>query len=99
MRKKEWFDTKTFPKAIFQTSGTAKSLGGGKYEVPGKLTLKGKTVELVAPVSVKTDGASSVFEGQVPIKRLAFNIGEGEWKDTGTVADEVVIKFRIVTSK
>lgn len=98
VRKKEWFDTKSFPKAIFQTNGAAKSLGAGKYEVPGKLTLKGKTVELLAPVSVKTEGASSIFEGQVPIKRLAFNIGDGEWKDTATVADEVVIKFRIVTT-
>ena len=99
VRKKEWFDTKTFPKAVFQTSGAAKSLGGNKYEVPGKLTLKGKTVELIAPVTVKTEGANSIFEGQLPIKRLAFNIGEGEWKDTATVADEVVIKFRIVTTK
>jgi polyisoprenoid-binding protein YceI len=32
----------------------------------------------------------------VPIKRLAFGIGDGEWKDTSVVADEVIIKFRIV---
>jgi polyisoprenoid-binding protein YceI len=31
----------------------------------------------------------------LPIKRLAFGIGEGEWKDTSIVADEVVIKFRV----
>ncbi len=99
VRKKEWFDTKTFPKAVFQTTGPAKALGSGKYEVPGKLTVKGKSVDLIAPVSYKVDGSSNVFEGQLPIKRLAFNIGEGEWKDTGTVADEVVIKFRIVTVK
>ena len=99
VRKKEWFDSKSFPKATFQTTGAAKSLGSGKYEVPGKLTVKGKSVDLMAPVSYKAVGASSVFEGQLPIRRLAFNIGEGEWKDTGTVADEVVIKFRIVTVK
>ena len=36
-------------------------------------------------------------EGALPIKRLTFNIGDGEWKDTGTgtVADEIVIKFRV----
>jgi polyisoprenoid-binding protein YceI len=32
----------------------------------------------------------------VPIKRLVFGIGDGEWKDTSVVADEVVIKFHIV---
>ncbi|TFW09797.1 polyisoprenoid-binding protein, partial [Oxalobacteraceae bacterium OM1] len=30
---------------------------------------------------------------------LAFNIGEGEWKDTSMVADEVLIKFRVVTTQ
>ena len=35
----------------------------------------------------------------LPIKRLAFNIGEGEWKDASTVADDVQIKFRIVNAK
>lgn len=99
VRKKEWFDTKSFPTATFQTTGPAKSLGSGRYEVPGKLTVKGKSIDLIAPVSYKIDSAINVFEGQLPIKRLAFNIGEGEWKDTSTVADEVVIKFRIVTVK
>jgi polyisoprenoid-binding protein YceI len=35
----------------------------------------------------------------LPIKRLTFNIGDGEWKDTSVVADEVVIKFRVVTTQ
>jgi len=34
----------------------------------------------------------------LPIKRLTFNIGEGEWKDTSMVADEVTIKFHVVTT-
>jgi hypothetical protein len=33
----------------------------------------------------------------LPIKRTVFNIGDGEWKDTSVVADDVQIKFRIVT--
>jgi polyisoprenoid-binding protein YceI len=53
----------------------------------------------VAPVSFKTEGGQQVFEGVLPIKRLQFNIGEGEWKDTATVADEVQIRFHIVAAK
>lgn len=37
------------------------------------------------------------FEGVLPIKRTVYNIGDGEWKDTSVVADDVQIKFRIVT--
>ena len=48
------------------------------------------------PLSVKKDGASTVFDGSLPIKRLTYNIGDGEWKDTSTVADEVVIKFHVI---
>jgi len=47
-------------------------------------------------MSVKKEGATHVFEGSLPIKRLAFSIGDGTWKDTSVVADEVIIKFRVV---
>ncbi len=59
----------------------------------------GKTAELSFPLMVKSEGGNTVFEGALPIKRLAFNIGDGEWKDTSMVADEVTIKFRIVAGK
>jgi hypothetical protein len=32
----------------------------------------------------------------LPIKRLQYGVGDGSWKDTDTVADDVQIKFRIV---
>ena len=62
------------------------------------MTLKGKTADVTFPLAVKAEGGKQVFEGQLPIKRLAFNIGEGEWKDTSMVADEVVIKFRVTAA-
>jgi len=40
-----------------------------------------------------------IFDGALPIKRLTYNIGEGEWKATDTVADEVIIKFHVVTTQ
>jgi polyisoprenoid-binding protein YceI len=58
--------------------------------------MKGKSTDLQFPLSVKKEGAYQIFEGSVPIKRLVFGIGDGEWKDTSVVADEVIIKFRIV---
>jgi polyisoprenoid-binding protein YceI len=44
---------------------------------------------------VKKEGIVHVFEGSLPIRRLYFNIGDGDWKDTSIVADEVVIKFKV----
>jgi polyisoprenoid-binding protein YceI len=96
--KKEWFDAAKYPKAGFVTSAI-KAAGPGRYDAAGKLTIKGRTVDVVAPVTFKAEGNQNVFEGVLPIKRLQFNIGEGEWKDTSTVADEVQIRFRIVATR
>lgn len=93
--KKEWFNAAQFPKATFVTS-SIKPAGSGKFDVAGKLTIKGKSTDVSFPLTVKKDGAAQVFDGTLPIKRLTYNIGEGEWKDTGMVADEVTIKFHIV---
>ena len=95
--KKEWFNAAQFPKATF-VSSSIKPGAAGKLDVTGKLTIKGKTSDVSFPLSVKKDGASQVFEGVLPIKRLTYNIGEGEWKDTSMVADEVTIKFRVVAN-
>jgi polyisoprenoid-binding protein YceI len=95
LQGKEWFDVKANPQAKF-VSSAVKSLGGGKFQATGKLTIKGHTQDVVAPFTVKADGATETFEGVLPIKRLQFGIGEGSWSDTATVADEVQIKFRIV---
>jgi polyisoprenoid-binding protein YceI len=96
--KKEWFNTAQFPKASF-ISTSIKPAGAGKLNVAGKLTIKGKTADVSFPLTVKAEAGKQVFEGQLPIKRLAFNIGEGEWKDTSMVADEVVIKFRVTAGQ
>ena len=93
--KKDWFNSAQFPKATF-VSTAIKSAGPGKLNVSGKLTIKGKAADVTFPITVKADGGKQVFDGALPIKRLAFNIGEGEWKDTGMVADEVTIKFHVV---
>ena len=94
---KLWFNTKVFPTAKF-VSTSVKSLGGDKYEVLGKLTIKGKTQEVLAPTTIKIQGKTAQFDGAFTIKRNDFLIGEGIWSDTGTVANEVPVKFHIVTT-
>jgi len=96
--KKEWFNAAQFPKATF-VSSQIKPGAAGKLDVTGKLTIKGKTSDVSFPLTVKKEGSNQVFEGVLPIKRLTYNIGEGEWKDTSMVADEVTIKFRVVTAQ
>jgi polyisoprenoid-binding protein YceI len=94
---KLWFNAKAFPAASFVSSGL-KALGGNRYEASGKLSIKGKTQDVVAPVTFQATGNRGVFEGGFTIKRLDYAIGEGEWTDLGTVANEIQIKFHIVVN-
>ena len=96
--KKEWFNSAQFPKATF-VSSSIKPAGAGKLNVSGKLAIKGKSTEVSFPLTVKNEAGKQVFEGALPIKRLAYAIGEGEWKDTSMVADEVIIKFRVTAGQ
>ena len=94
---KNWFDVRNFPRAIFVSTGM-RALGGGKFEVRGPLTIKGKTNDVVASFTYKEEGGIGMFDGAFPIKRLQYNIGDGVWRDTSTVADDVQIKFRIAVA-
>jgi len=91
-----WFNTARFPVAHF-ASTSIKDLGGNRYAVAGQLSLKGIAREYVIPVVVRLDASGNrVAEGSFPIKRLQHKVGEGEWADTGTVADDIVVRVRIV---
>jgi len=91
-----WFDTAKFPVAHFASSAI-RDLGGDKYEVAGKLTVKGITHDAVVPITLKKDATgNSVAEGSFILKRLDYKIGEGEWADPTTVANDVLVRIRMV---
>ena len=92
--KPDWFNTKAFPQATFQST-TVKALGGGKFQVNGKLAIKGATKDVVVPVTLAQAGGTTTASGAFALKRLDFRIGDGDWKDTSMVADEVQVKFKL----
>lgn len=94
---KQWFNTRMFPSARF-VSTSVKTLGGNRYEALGKLTLKGKTMDVSAPFTFRKEGAAGVFDGALTLKRLDFAIGEGAWADVSAVADEIQIRFHVVAT-
>jgi polyisoprenoid-binding protein YceI len=94
VKRKPWLNVAAFPSATF-VSSAIRPLGGNRYEVSGKLTIKGRTRDLTAPFTVRRDGAATVLEGAFTLLRLQFGIGEGPWADTDTVADEVQVRFRL----
>ena len=94
---KAWFNTREFPVAKFVAT-SVKALGGNRFEVTGRMTIKGKTQDLTAPVTLRQEGNSAIFEGSLVLKRADYAIGDGVWADFGTVANEVQVKFRLVAT-
>jgi len=97
VKDKAWFNTREFPVAKF-VSSSVKPLGGSRYEARGKLSIKGKTRDVIASFSAKIDGGNAVLDGVIPILRLQYGIGDGLWADVATVADEVQVRFRFTLS-
>ncbi len=92
--KPEWFNVAKFPNATF-ASTAIKAKGGGKFDVAGKLTVKGTTKDVVVPIALTQAGPTTTATGAFAIKRNDFKVGEGDWSDTSQVADEVQVKFKI----
>jgi polyisoprenoid-binding protein YceI len=94
MPKPIWFNVAKFPLATFKSTAI-KGLGNGKFEVAGKLDIKGTVRDVVVPVQIAQAGANSTATGSFVIKRLDFKIGEAEWTDTSVVANDVTVKFKL----
>lgn len=94
LAKPLWFDSKKLAQASFQSSAI-KATAKGKYEVSGKLSIKGQSRDLTVPVTLTQAGGQSTATGAFVLKRLEFKIGEGEWSDTSIVANDVQVKFKL----
>ena len=95
--KAPWFNVPKFPQATFQSSAI-KAVGAGKFEVAGKLSIKGSSRDVVVPVALTQAGGTTTATGAFAIKRLEFKIGEGDWADTSMVANDVQVKFKLSLS-
>lgn len=97
--KPEWLGAVKFPQAVYQSTAI-KALGGGRFEVAGKLNIKGQVRDLMVPVQLVQTGAAGALQstasGSFVIKRLDFKVGEGEWTDTSMLANDVNVRFKLV---
>lgn len=97
--KPTWLNVTKFPQATFQSS-SIKPAGAGKFEVAGKLGIKGLQRDVVVPVQVVQTGTgaglTSTATGSFTIKRLDYKVGEAEWADTSLLGNDVVVRFKLV---
>ncbi|MBL8201362.1 MAG: YceI family protein [Chromatiales bacterium] len=91
----DWFNLAKWPEALF-TAGRIVRDGDG-FRASGSLTLRGVT----APVSLRfrwtpgSPGQPARLVGAATVERLAFGVGQGEWRDTSYVGNRVDVQVDI----
>ena len=92
LKSDDLFAVKQFPGAHYVAERfTAK--GGNQFTAAGKLTLRNVTREVPIEFTFEKKGSSAWLKGSAQLKRLDFGVGQGDWKDTETVANEVKVRF------
>ena len=98
LRGEDLFHVSKFPNARFVTTSFTRKAPGA-YEALGKLTIRDVTREIRLPFSFTTtqEGGQTVawLKGGVTLNRLDYGVGQGDWKDTTWVANEVKVKFSL----
>ncbi len=97
LRGADLFAVAKFPKAQFLATQFAKTATG--YEAIGKLTIRDVTREARVPFTFRTatEGGAGVayMVGKTSLKRLDFGVGQGDWKDTSQVGNDVAVSFNL----
>lgn len=100
----DWFDSGAFPTAHFRATRFVDT-GGGHFEAHARLTIRGVGHDVVLPfeLTIEDDparpgGKRATVVGRLDLLRLAWGIGQGQWADTGTVGDKVVVTVDLVAT-
>ena len=76
------------------TKAIAKSAAG--FHATGSLTLHGVTRDVPIDFQFATSASGARLEGSATLKRLDFGVGQGDWKSTEWIGDEVKINFSLL---
>jgi polyisoprenoid-binding protein YceI len=92
IKSDDLFAVKQFPTAHYVADKfTAK--GGNRFSAAGKLTLRNVTREVPIEFTFERKSGSAWLKGSAQLKRLDFGVGQGDWKDTENVSNEVKVSF------
>jgi polyisoprenoid-binding protein YceI len=98
LRGSDFFAIAKFPQAHFVSQQFTRQVDG-RYAVRGQLQLRDIKRDVVLTVSFteqrQGEAVAATLEGSTTLQRLDFGVGQGEWRDTGTVGNEVRVAFKL----
>jgi len=86
-----------FPQARFTSTQITKTASG--YDAVGKLTLHGVSRDIHVPFSFRTADEqgkpAGYLLGKIALKRLDFGVGQGDYKSTEWVGNDVSVSYSL----
>lgn len=91
----DWFIAKRMPKAIFAAQAF-KQIGPDNYEANGHLTIKGVTMPVALPFTLRVDSnGQAEMKGNVSLDRLKFGLGTGQFIDAAIVSHNIEVEVLV----
>jgi polyisoprenoid-binding protein YceI len=99
LRGADLFLVARYPTASFRSTGLQRRRDGS-YEATGTLTIRGISRPLRLPFAIETarraDLTTMTLRGTTVIRRLDFGVGQGDWKSTEWVDNDVTVRFDVL---
>jgi polyisoprenoid-binding protein YceI len=97
LRSDDLFAATKFPQAHFTATRIEKTAAG--FEAAGKLTIRGVTHDARVPFTFRTASengtAVGYMSGKTTLRRLDYGVGQGDWKATDQVGNDVGVSFAL----
>ena len=97
LRGPDMFDIAKFPQARFTATQITKTAAG--FDAFGKLTIRGVTRDQHVPFTLKTASEQGhtvgYLAGKTTLRRLDFGVGQGDWKSTEWVGNDVTVSYTV----
>jgi polyisoprenoid-binding protein YceI len=97
LRGPDLFDVAKYPQAHFVATQITKTATG--FDAVGKLTLRGVTRDQHVPFTLRSTNeqghAVAYLAGRATVHRLDFGVGQGDWKSTEWVGNDVTVSYSV----
>lgn len=93
LKDSDFFDAGKYPQARFVATKFRRVASG--FVADGQLTLRGVTRPVPVSFTFTRASGSATLAGTALLRRLDFGVGQGEWRSTDSVGNEVKVLFTL----
>lgn len=100
LKSEDLFAVDQWPEAHFKTTSITHQ-EGNHYMARAELTIRDQTREIPFPFTLEISDSGRkglpVFKltAEVPLKRLDYGVGKGDWAETTWISNEVLVKVNV----